>query len=76
MSYRLLGEGKLVFSVDEPLNCLSNAKWSALKIIYVQVTLNRLNRLYLYICAYTHTQKWEWWEESEEKDMGSNVIIF
>lgn len=57
MSYRLLGEGKLVFSVDEPPNCLSNAKWSALKIIYIQVTLSGLNRLCLCICAYTYTQK-------------------
>lgn len=76
MSYRLLGEGKLVFSGDDPPNCLSNAKWSALKIIYIQVTLSGLNRLYLCICAYKYTQKWGWWEELEEKDMGNNVIIF
>lgn len=76
MSYIMLGEEKLVFSVDEPPNCLANAKWSALKIIYIHVTLSGFNRLYLYICAYTYTEKWRWWEELEENDMGNNVIIF
>ena len=36
-------------------NCLPNTKWSAIKIIYMQVTPNGLSRLHLYIYADVHT---------------------
>lgn len=43
----ILGVGEIVFPKKEPLNWLSNAKWSALKA-YLEGT-NRLSRLRKYV---------------------------
>jgi hypothetical protein len=38
---------KIVFPREKNINWLSNNKWIALKV-YIQVTLDKLRRLYLY----------------------------
>ena len=53
-SYRELKNarnGKIVFPRENKTNWLSNTEWSSLKT-YIQVTLYRLNRLYLILCKY------------------------
>jgi hypothetical protein len=45
----------IVFYKEEHPNWISNTKWSALKALYIQVTLYELSKSYLYSSEHTHT---------------------
>lgn len=54
-NWRKLWKGEVVFSRDEQTIWLFSAEWSALKYLYIQITLYRHSRLYLETLCILHT---------------------
>lgn len=54
-NWRKLWKGEVVFSRDDQTVCLFSAEWSALKYLYIQISLYRLSRLYLETLCVSHT---------------------